>query len=93
MKRSLYIFCLLLLHDSCVDVFEYDLSDTAATLVVDGRITTEPGPYTIKITRTQNLNELSTPLNVSAQSVSIIDNLGFSETLTEVNNGMYQTNP
>jgi len=93
MKRSLYIFCLLLLHDSCVDVFEYDLLDTAPTLVVDGRITTEPGPYTIKITRTQKLNELSTPLNVSAQSVSIIDNLGFSETLTEVSNGTYQTNP
>lgn len=93
MKRSLYIFCLLLLHDSCVDVFEYDLSDDASILVVDGRITTEPGPYTVKLTRTQRLNELSTPLNVSAKLVSIIDNDGFSETLTEVGNGIYQTNP
>ncbi|MBI3220283.1 MAG: DUF4249 domain-containing protein [Bacteroidetes bacterium] len=93
MKRSLVIFCLLVLQDSCVDVFEYETPEGNSILVVDGRITNTPGPYTIKLTRTQKLNELSTPLKVSAKSVSIIDNTGLSETLTETSDGVYQTNP
>jgi hypothetical protein len=93
MKKFLILICLLILQDSCVDVFEYTSQEGPALLVVDGRITNAPGPYTIKLSRSQKLNELSTPKRVSAQSVSITDNTGLSETLTEISDGLYQTSP
>ena len=92
MKKSLILIWLMILQDSCVDVFEYSSQEGSSLLVVDGRITDAPGPYTVKLSRSQKLNELSTPKWVSAQSVSIIDNTGLSETLTEISDGIYQTN-
>ncbi len=93
MKKVLFFCCLLIMQDSCVDVFDYSYEEAFPALVVDGRITDAPGPYTVRLTRTQKLDELSTPVLVSAKSIKIIDNTGFSETLNEVRDGVYQTDP
>ena len=52
MKKSLVLFVGLLLIDSCVDRITIDINeDFAKDLVVDGLITDEPGPYTVKISQ------------------------------------------
>jgi hypothetical protein len=59
-------------------------------LVVQGRITTDPGPYTVKLSHsTTLLYPKYFPL--SDFEVIIQDNLGNSETLTETEEGVYRT--
>jgi hypothetical protein len=85
---------ILVLSDSCVD--RIHLQDPGATgqLVVDGFITDEPGPYTIKLSRTVGIGgDLTTSKTVNANSVTIFDDLGNSEVLQSVVDGTYQTDP
>lgn len=93
MMKHLSLFIILISIGSCIDRFDFNIPDSDLQLVVDGRITDAPGPYTVKITRTQKLNNLLFPPTVSAKAVTIFDNVGNSETLTEIKAGIYQTSP
>jgi len=94
MRKSIILFVMLILFDSCVDRISIEVPAGGDVLVVDGLITDEPGPYTVEITRAA---QLDTDLNfrkfVTAKSVAIFDNLGNSEILKEVEQGIYQTKP
>ncbi len=75
---------------SCVEIYFPDIEKYENVLVVDGMITNEPGPYTIKLS-------ISSPINNSEYTpypnaeVIIFDDIGNSETLTENNPGEYST--
>jgi len=76
---------------SCVEEYWPELnSDYDNLLVVDGKITNEAGPYTIKLSHSSSLSEPSqNPL--SDAIVIISDNEGNSETLSETSSGTYET--
>jgi hypothetical protein len=93
MKKSLILFCFLLLSDSCVDRLKDFTSDSYPQLVVDGHITDGPGPYTVKLSRTRKVVDFSPLATVSARKVTIFDNVGNKEVLTEIGAGIYQTSP
>jgi hypothetical protein len=61
-------------------------------IVVDGLITDEPGPYTVKLSKFISI-EASKPLGVpaTANQVTVFDNVGNSEVLLQTQPGVYQT--
>ncbi len=87
------LFFILLLYDSCIDRLKNFAPDSDSQLVVDGHITDAPGPYTIKLSRTRRVVDFSPLATVSARKVTIFDNAGNEEVLTEIGAGIYQTSP
>lgn len=95
-KRSTYRFIiwgviLLVLSTSCVEKYWPELTtDTDQFLVVDGNINNLSGPYTIKLSNSSPLlDTLFIP--ISSASVTILDDQGNKELLTEENPGIYKT--
>lgn len=92
--RRLIIFLVLVLS-GCIDRIVFDV-DAPATfpLAVEGFISTEPGPYTIKLSKAfdiESKQSIKTPISV--KRVVLADDAGNSELLTQVADGEYQTNP
>ncbi|MEK6780241.1 MAG: DUF4249 domain-containing protein [Bacteroidota bacterium] len=95
MKRFFIFFVGWALTDACVDRINFDIPGQFSNdLVVDGLITDEPGPYTVKLSRSIKVDD-TRPLGipVNAKSISIHDNAGNSETLNKISTGFYQTKP
>lgn len=91
--RSLAILCfVLVLIDGCVDPLEVAIPEVKFQLVVDGFITNDPGPYTVKLYRARPLEtDLDRLVVEKFAKVTIKDDAGNSELLTEVSEGIYQT--
>jgi hypothetical protein len=93
MKKSLILFFTLLVYDSCIDRLDVITPNSNFQLVVDGSITDAPGPYTVKLSRTRKLVDYSPLPTVLAKSVTIFDDEGNSEILTETTTDVFQTSP
>lgn len=93
MIRSGFAFLFLLIIFSCVDRIAIPIpSEFADDLVVDGLITDEQGPYTVYLSRVSKVDGQSKKgIAVSAVRVTISDNFGNSEILTENPLGTYKT--
>ena len=93
--RRLLLLCIgLLLIGSCIDRIEIKVPDSySSQLVVDGVITDEPGPYTVRLTKATRIEKFLefSQEDVTQANVTIIDNVGNSEVLTETDPGVYQT--
>jgi len=66
----------------------------AFPLVVEGYISTDLGPYTVKISKSfdvESKQSIKTPISVNR--VILSDDIGNSETLTKVSDGEYLTSP
>lgn len=79
------------LFSSCEKVIDIDLNAKAPQVVIEGNITDQPGPYTVKLTQTVNYDEANTFPTISGATVTISDNVGNSEILTETSLGIYTT--
>lgn len=64
-------------------------------IVVDGMITNDAGPYTVRIFKSANPGDVrSEELNmIKGATVAISDDVGNREVLGEIDNGIYQTSP
>lgn len=93
--KTSYIAILLLALSSCVETFSPNLRESARelTLVVDGRITTEMGPYAIRLSSSVPINSSLIPTPESGALVTIEEENGVTVTLTETRNGFYESNP
>ncbi|QJD79210.1 DUF4249 domain-containing protein [Spirosoma rhododendri] len=91
--RSLLItLCCALVVMACVTEFKTDTVSIAPALVVEGQVTDQPGPYTVRLTRTADYSIQSINLLETGATVTIADNKGNREILTELSpGGMYQT--
>jgi Domain of unknown function (DUF4249) len=91
MKSLRLLVVLVLILDGCIEPFSIKLR-TAQRLVVDGMITDQLGPYTVRIFRSLALDDQLDKTDwVRAAQVSILDDQGKQEQLTEVSPGNYQT--
>ena len=82
----------LLVVVSCVTEFQPDPVSIPPSLIVEGEITDQPGPYIVKLTRTADYSYNSLNLLETGATVTIQDNLGNNETLKEQPpGGLYQT--
>lgn len=75
---------------SCIDEYWPDVDKYENLLVVEGGITNAPGPYTIKISKSLAL-ENSGYIPYSGCILKISDEDGSSETLVELETGIYST--
>ena len=90
MTIKYYIFLLSIFLFSCIEEFQPNLDKFDNIVVVDGQITNEPGPYTIKLSISNDLNStITNPINKA--TVKISSESGESELLSEIKPGTYQT--
>lgn len=96
MKRLLlYCIVVLALFNSCVDPLDLKIDAQDRQLVVDGMITNEPGPYSVRLSRSKPYTSYTdswSTVETGAQVV-ISDDKGNQETLQETKPGLYQTSP
>ena len=76
---------------SCEEVIDVDLNSAESKLVIEGAITDQPGPYTVKISKTTDYYIPADYPKISGAVITISDNSGFIEHLTETEPGVYQT--
>ncbi len=89
----LSIYTLVLLLGSCITEYQPDIKSLPRSLVVEGVITDQPGPYTIQLTQTTDYTNAGINLRATNATVTIADNAGTTETLTEISpgSGVYRT--
>lgn len=96
MFRSIFfVVCILLIITACKELFSPELEITQGPLVVEGLITDNAKPYSIKLSRairydSNNDNELA---SVSKATITVFDNLGYTYRFKESNNGVYWSDP
>ena len=85
-----YLLLIIMFALGCKDEIILDSKNYKKILVVNGFITNEKGPYTIRLSVTSPVDKrLYIPF--SGCVISIFDNMGFSEVLTELEPGVYST--
>lgn len=86
------LFILLISFYACTKVISVNLNDAAPQIVVEGIITSNPGPYQVQITKTVNFSASNTFPPVTGAIVKISDNIGsITDLLTETAPGIYTT--
>ncbi|OGU33945.1 MAG: hypothetical protein A2068_12390 [Ignavibacteria bacterium GWB2_35_6b] len=91
MKKYISIIIAASLFVSCEKVIDIDLNTSIPQIVIEGNISDEPGPYTVKLSKTVNYNDKNIYPPVTGAFVIISDNAGVTDTLTETVPGLYQT--
>ncbi|WP_299825068.1 DUF4249 domain-containing protein [uncultured Pontibacter sp.] len=93
MRKAIILSIVLLFTNSCIDPLDLEIENQAEQLVVDGMITNEPGPYTVRLSRSKPYNTYTDSWNAveARATVVIVDDRGNQETLTETEPGVYQT--
>jgi len=82
---------MLILMASCVKEYWPDIDGGSDNLlVVDGKITNAPGPYTVKLSRSSPVQQPAF-IPVTNATLIILDDKGNQEHLTEISPGVYQT--
>lgn len=76
---------------SCEEVIDLDLGNTPPQINIEGVVSTDPGPYTVKITQSVNYGEKNIFPPVSGALITIVDEEGRSEILEEQGQGVYYT--
>lgn len=82
----------IFLFGGCIERFELPRANGLGSLVVDGSITDQNGPYVVRISNTKLLIGHSRPEPVVGALVMIEEEDGVSATLFETEPGLYQTN-
>src|SRR5690554_5414492 len=81
------IVCIALL--SCEEVIDLDLGNAAPRIVIEGTITTDQGPYRVKINQSVDYGEINEFPPVSGAALTVTDEEGTTEVLEEVEEGVY----
>lgn len=91
--RTYFLFMMfLILVTACIDEFWPDLSDFESLMVVDGTLTSEPGPYYVKLSMTSDVEE-PRYIPFTGCRITIQDDARNTELLTETEPGTYATAP
>jgi len=92
-NRALHVTILLIAVclTSCQKVIQMDLNTTDPQVVIQGDIYDIPGPYTINISRTVNFDQPNVFPPVTNATVTVTDNEGQSDVLTQTTPGNYVT--
>ncbi len=77
---------------SCRKVIDIDLKLSDQAIVIEAEISDQAGPYTVYVSKAVNISNTNTFPRVTGASVTINDNLGNAELLTETSQGVYKTN-
>jgi len=85
------IFLFVGLFYSCEKVIDLNLKTSSSQIVIQGTIYDQPGPYKVTISKSVGFDESNTFPAVSGAIVTITDNTGVIDSLTEYSAGVYIT--
>ena len=91
------LFIIIVLYTSLSQISCYrdginlDLDEFGSQMVIEGIVTDQAGPYQVRVTKTGPLNQLGNFPVVSGAEVTIYDDLGNAEALSEIQDGLYET--
>ncbi|KAA3613063.1 MAG: DUF4249 domain-containing protein [Calditrichaeota bacterium] len=91
LKISFSLVPVLLFMFACEEIIEIELNSSNPNIVIEGNVTDQPGPYQVKITQTTDYYNPDSIPTISNAEVQISDNLGNTEVLTKLGNGLYET--
>lgn len=77
---------------SCEEVIDFDLDDATPMTVIEANISDTTGPYIVRISQTAGFSQNTTSIGITGAFVTISENLGSTDTLTELTDGYYRTN-
>jgi len=81
------LFCL----GSCEKVIPLDLNNSVSSVVIQGNVYDQTGPYYVRISKSANFDESNAYPPVTGARVEITDNFSQNEVLTETVPGTYAT--
>ena len=90
MKIRYILLLFIIVMTGCRESFMPGYRDYQSALVVEGMITNQPGPYTIKLSKTQPVGDEEF-IPYSGCSVELQEKNGESELLTELDSGIYRS--
>lgn len=76
---------------SCQEVSTLDVSDAPPQLVIEGKITDQPGPYTVKLHLSTSFEEPVDKNLIENAQIRIFDDQGSEEILSQSAPGIFQT--
>ncbi len=89
MKKILFFGLCFFILSSCEKVVEIDLNNVASQVFIEGQVTDILGNYQVQINKTVNFSAANQFPAVQNAIVTITDNTGVTETLTEKSAGLY----
>jgi hypothetical protein len=92
MRKHILLFIIFFaaLLQACTERIDLELDSTYTRLVVDGAITNQTGPHTIRLSYSADYFENTPPAMAKGAIVRLSDGTD-NWTLTEINDGVYQT--
>ncbi len=91
MKTIISIILIALLFTGCEKIVDLDYKDNQSTIIIEGNITNEAGPYYVKITKSMSLPDTGEYTILDNAIVSISDDTGNNEMLSPQGNGVYRS--
>jgi hypothetical protein len=82
---------ILTLFTACEKVLDIDLKEAEARIVIEGNVTDQPGPYVVSLTKSVSFSDPNVFPAVTGALVTISDNAGNTEILTETEAGSYKS--
>ncbi|KQR91088.1 hypothetical protein ASG01_14480 [Chryseobacterium sp. Leaf180] len=91
MKKFFFLYIFFFLINSCEKEIDLDLDDISGDLVIEGNLSDQAGPHTVKITQSVPFTAQNQYPFVSDAVVTVSDDIGQTETLQYAGNGEYKT--
>ena len=91
-KFPFYIILLFFLLSSCEEVIEFPLKDVSPAVVIEGTVTTLPGPYRVIISQTTDYYNPGYLPHLSGALVFVKDSKGHYWHFKEKKQGIYENN-
>ena len=92
MKNILLLLSFLTLAlTGCEQVIDYELDEGTPKIVIEGLVTNQPGPYTVRVSKTLGYLQNGKIPGITDAEVTISDDKGHSEVLVAKGEGIYQT--
>lgn len=91
MKKAFFILLSVLFAAGCEKEITLDLQDKSGSIVIEGNITNQTGPYYVRITRSVAFTESNKYPPVTNAVVTVSDNQGHTEILAYESDGRYKT--
>jgi hypothetical protein len=89
MKNNILLSLLILAITSCTKIINIDLNSTDPKLIIEADITDQTNGFQVKISKTINFSDANNFPAVKGAVVTISDNTGATQTLTESAAGLY----
>ena len=90
MKNIFLIIISLFLVISCEREIDLNLEDQSGNIVIEANVTDQAGPYTVRITKSVSFTQSNTYPGIENAQVTLSDDLGQTENLQHIGNGIYQ---